>query len=105
MALGAFVGVATGLAVLADVDVPGVGSWLVAVAVAKLGFIAAFTLIALGAIVRRMSDRDGGETNAERVAETLAPLEPEPRPLAPGTPPEEAIRPPEGLHSSRGRER
>ena len=49
MAVGAVVGVGTGVAVLAGVDMPGVGSWLVAVAVAKLGFIAAFALIAAGA--------------------------------------------------------
>lgn len=57
MALGALVGVATGVAVLADVDVPGVGSWLVAVAVAKLGFIAGFSLIAAGALLRRAAAR------------------------------------------------
>ena len=55
MVLGAIVGVATGLAVLTGVDIPGVGSWLVAVAVAKLGFIAAFALIAGGAILRRVA--------------------------------------------------
>jgi hypothetical protein len=55
MALGALVGVGTGVAVLAGVDVPGVGSWLVAVAVAKLGFIAAFALIAAGAMLRRVA--------------------------------------------------
>ena len=55
MALGAVVGVGTGLAVLTGVDVPGVGSWLVAVAVAKLGFIAGFTLIAAGAVLHRMA--------------------------------------------------
>lgn len=103
MALGAFVGVATGLAVLADVDVPGVGSWLVAVAVAKLGFIAAFALIAVGAIVRRMADRHGRETDVERVAQTLAP--PEREPLAPGVPPEEVIRPREGMRTGRRPER
>lgn len=105
MALGAFVGVATGLAVLANVDVPGVGSWLVAVAVAKLGFIAAFALIAVGAIVRRMADRHGRETDAERVAATLAPLEPEREPLPPGVPPEEVIRPREGIPTGRRPER
>ena len=57
MATGAVVGVATGLAVLGDVHIPGVGSWLVAVAVAKLGFIAAFTLIAAGAAATRMAAR------------------------------------------------
>ena len=57
MAAGAAVGVTTGLAVLGDVHVPGVGSWLVAVAVAKLGFIAAFTLVAAGAAVTRMAAR------------------------------------------------
>ena len=55
MVLGAIVGVGTGLAVLTGVDIPGVGSWLVAVAVAKLGFIAAFALIAAGAILRRVA--------------------------------------------------
>jgi hypothetical protein len=55
MALGALVGVGTGVAVLAGVDVPGVGSWLVAVAVAKLGFIAALALIAAGAMLRRVA--------------------------------------------------
>jgi hypothetical protein len=55
MALGAIVGVGTGLAVLTGVDIPGVGSWLVAVAVAKLGFIAAFALIGGGAILRRVA--------------------------------------------------
>jgi hypothetical protein len=44
MALGALFGVGTGMAILTGVDVPGVGSWLVAVAVAKLGFISAFAL-------------------------------------------------------------
>src|SRR5678815_2477068 len=55
MAAGAVVGVTTGLAVLGDVHIPGVGSWLVAVA--KLGFIAAFTLIAAGAAATRMAAR------------------------------------------------
>jgi len=57
MAAGAVVGVTTGLAVLGDVHIPGVGSWLLAVAVAKLGFIAAFTLIAAGAAATRMAGR------------------------------------------------
>ena len=57
MALGVLVGVGTGVAVLTGVDVPGVGSWLVAVAVAKLGFIAGFTLIAAGAMLRRIASR------------------------------------------------
>ena len=57
MALGALVGVGTGVAVLTGVDVPGVGSWLVAVAVAKLGFISGFALIAAGAILRRLASR------------------------------------------------
>ena len=57
MGLGVLVGVGTGVAVLAGVDVPGVGSWLVAVAVAKLGFISSFALIAAGAILRRLAAR------------------------------------------------
>ena len=55
MALGAIIGVATGIGVLTGVDIPGVGSWLVAVAVAKLGFIASFALIAVGAVLRRVA--------------------------------------------------
>jgi amino acid transporter len=57
MALGALFGVGTGMAILTGVDVPGVGSWLVAVAVAKLGFISAFALIAAGAILLRRASR------------------------------------------------
>ena len=91
MTLGAFVGVATGLAVLADVDVPGVGSWLVAVAVAKLGFIAAFGLIAAGAFMHRVGKRSSRDTDVERIAETVKPLEAH-RPLAAGTPAAEPIR-------------
>ena len=57
LTLGALVGVGTGVAVVTGVDVPGVGSWLVAVAVAKLGFISGFALIAAGAILRRLASR------------------------------------------------
>ena len=57
MALGVLVGIGTGLAVLTGADIPGVGSWLVAVAVAKLGFIASFALIAAGAALRRVATR------------------------------------------------
>ena len=53
MVVGAIVGVGTGVAVLTGADIPGVGSWLVAVAVAKLGFIGSFALIAAGAVLRR----------------------------------------------------
>lgn len=91
MALGAFVGVASGLAVLADVDVPGVGSWLVAVAVAKLGFIAAFGLIAAGAVMHRVDKRSSRDTEPVRIAETVEPLEAQ-RPLAAGSPPVEPLR-------------
>ena len=86
MALGAFVGVATGLAVLADVDVPGVGSWFVAVAVAKLGFIASFALIAFGAVMHRMGRRADRDSEVARVAEMVEPLEGQ-RPLGAGSPP------------------
>jgi hypothetical protein len=91
MALGAVVGVATGLAVLLDLDVPGVGSWLVAVAVAKLGFIASFGLIAAGALMHRMGNRRGPDTNVERITETLEPLEHHGS-LSAGTPAAELLR-------------
>ena len=65
MALGAVVGVGTGVAVLTGADIPGVGSWLVAVAVAKLGFIAGFTLIAAGAVLHRMAARSATGTMRE----------------------------------------
>ena len=65
MAVGAVVGVGTGVAVLTGADIPGVGSWLVAVAVAKLGFIAAFTLIAAGAALHRMGERSTPSTIPE----------------------------------------
>ena len=67
MALGALVGVGTGVAVLLGVDVPGVGSWLVAVAVAKLGFIGAFALIAAGAMLRRVA------SHSERIPPPVLP--------------------------------
>jgi hypothetical protein len=65
MVVGAVVGVGTGVAVLTGADIPGVGSWLVAVAVAKLGFIAAFTLIAAGAALHRMATRSAPSTVPE----------------------------------------
>ena len=65
MMVGAVVGVGTGVAVLTGADIPGVGSWLVAVAVAKLGFIAAFTLIAAGAALHRMGARSEPSTMPE----------------------------------------
>ena len=65
MVVGAVVGVGTGVAVLTGADIPGVGSWLVAVAVAKLGFIAAFALIAAGAVLHRMATRSGPSTALE----------------------------------------
>ena len=65
MTLGAMVGVGTGVAVLTGVDIPGVGSWLVAVAVAKLGFIAAFALIAAGAMLNRIAARSARSTMPE----------------------------------------
>ena len=105
MALGAFVGVATGVAVLADVDIPGVGSWLVAVAVAKLGFIAAFALIALGAVLRRFADRQDRDTDVERIVETLGPLDTAPPPLAGGSPPAESVRVRERARVNRDPER
>jgi hypothetical protein len=91
MALGAFVGVATGLAVLTGVDVPGVGSWLVAVAVAKLGFIAAFGLIGAGAVMHRIGARQPRDTDTERAAAMVEPLKGE-RPLQAGTSPAEPLR-------------
>lgn len=91
MAFGVFVGVATGLAVLTGVDVPGVGSWLVGVAVAKLGFISAFALIAAGAVMHRIGRRSTHDTDVERVEETLQPLEAGQRALGP--PPAEPLRP------------
>ena len=83
MALGAFVGVATGVAVLTGADVPGVGSWLVAVAVAKLGFIASFGLIGAGAVMHRIGARQARDTDTERVAAMIEPLEGQ-RPLQAG---------------------
>ena len=91
MALGAFVGVATGVAVLTGADVPGVGSWLVAVAVAKLGFIAAFGLIGAGAVMHRIGAREPRDADTERVAAMVEPLEGE-RPFQAGTSPAESLR-------------
>ena len=91
MALGALVGVATGLAVLAGVDVPGVGSWLVGVAVAKLGFITAFGLIGAGAVMHRIGARQPRGVDTERVTATVEPLEGE-RSLQAGTSPAEPLR-------------
>ena len=102
MALGAFVGVATGLAVLADVDVPGVGSWLVAVAVAKLGFIASFALIAAGAVMHRMGSRPSRDIDLERVGETVEPLEGQ-RPLTAGSLPVEPVQQPDVVAHERRR--
>jgi hypothetical protein len=66
MALGALVGVGTGIAVLGNVHIPGVESWLVAVAVTKLGFAAGFSLIAVGALLRRAAARrEGGRVSVE----------------------------------------
>ena len=75
MALGAFVGVATGLAVLADINVPGVSSWFVSVAVAKLGFITAIGLMVAGALMHRYGRRPRVDADVERIAETLEPIE------------------------------
>jgi len=89
MALGAFVGVATGLGILADVNVPGVSSWLVSVAVAKLGFIAAIGLMAAGALMHRYGRRPRVDADVERVEETLEPIENQ---AALGPPPAETIQ-------------
>ena len=62
MTLGVAGGVATGLAILADVPVPGVGSWLVGVAVAKLALVGSTGLIAAGAALHRL----GARSNTER---------------------------------------
>ena len=75
MALGAFVGVATGLAIIADINVPGVSSWLVSVAVAKLGFISAIGLIAAGALMKRHGRHPRVDADVERIEETLEPIE------------------------------
>ena len=102
MALGAFVGVATGLAVLADVDVPGVGSWLVAVAVAKLGFIASFALIAAGAVLHRVGKRSSVDADVARVAQTVEPLQ-APPPLEAGSPPATPVQGPDPVAERRHR--
>ena len=102
MALGAFVGVATGLAVLADVDVPGVGSWLVAVAVAKLGFIASFALIAAGAVLHRVGKRSSVDADVARVAQTVEPLQ-APPPLEAGSPLARPVQRPDPVSEERRR--
>ena len=89
MALGAFVGVATGLALLADVNVPGVSSWLVSVAVAKLGFISAIGLMAAGALMHRYASRPRVDADVERIEETLEPIEDQ---GVIGAPPAETLR-------------
>jgi hypothetical protein len=102
MALGAFVGVATGLAVLTGADVPGVGSWLVAVAVAKLGFIASFALIGAGAVMHRVGSRVSRDTDVARIAEMVEPLEVQ-QPLGAGSPPVEPVQRPDLAATERER--
>ena len=63
---GIVVGVATGLALLLDVNVPGVGSWLVGVAVAKLAFFSALALIAVGTVLQRRAAQE--RVREERLA-------------------------------------
>ena len=101
MALGAFVGVGTGLAVLTGVDVPGVGSWVVAVAVAKLGFIAAFALIAAGALLHRVAGPPGNVA----VAEGLSPAREADGVLAPGAPPTSPVAQHDAVRDERGHTR
>ena len=99
MALGAFVGVATGLAILADVNVPGVGSWLVAVAVAKLGFIASFALIAAGAIMHRVAKRPSVDPEIASIAQMVEPLDAPP--LGAGSPPARPVHRPDPVAEER----
>jgi hypothetical protein len=54
--LGAGVGVVVGTAMFAHVGAPG-ATWLVNVALAKLGFIASGGLMAGGAVVQRFANR------------------------------------------------
>ena len=68
---GIVVGVATGLALLLDVNVPGVGSWLVGVAVAKLAFFSALALIAVGTVLQRRAAQE--RVREERLAAETAP--------------------------------
>ena len=56
MGLGAAVGVATAIAILAHLGFAGV-PWLVNVALAKLGFIASLGLIGGGAVSVRLANR------------------------------------------------
>ena len=56
MILGALVGGAVGLGMLAGLSIPGV-SWIVAVGLAKLAIVASGGLMAGGAVLQRLAAR------------------------------------------------
>ncbi|MGQ0646220.1 MAG: hypothetical protein ACT4P7_01545 [Gemmatimonadaceae bacterium] len=56
-ALGILIGVAVSLAIIAGVPLPGI-PWLLAVGLAKVGYLAAGGFIAAGAVVTRLARRD-----------------------------------------------
>lgn len=66
--VGVIVGVATGLALLLPVNMPGVNSWLIGVAVSKLALISAVGLIAAGTVIRRAARRGSTEPGRSRTA-------------------------------------
>ena len=83
--VGVAVGVATGLVLLLDVPVPGVGSWLVGVAVAKLAFFSALALIGVGTVLqrraapeRRREDAGGASAAPAALGEGAGPAQPLP---------------------------
>ena len=57
MAAGVLIGVSVTLALMAGVSLPGV-SWLIAVGMAKLVYIASAGFLGAGAIVQRLAKRD-----------------------------------------------